>query len=64
MNGLRARRKALGLRQQDLCKEIGITQGQLSKYELGTQEPRVMTALRIAEVLGTTVERLFSPREL
>lgn len=59
MNGLKARRKALGLRQQDVAKAVGITQGRFSRYELGKQEPGVYTAIRIAETLKTTVEELF-----
>lgn len=59
MNELEARRKALGLRQQDVAKASGITQAQISRYEAGEREPGVYTALRIAKALGTTVERLF-----
>ena len=49
---LKARRKALGLRQADLAQAAGISQSLVVKIELGERKPSVKVAKRIAEVLG------------
>jgi transcriptional regulator with XRE-family HTH domain len=44
---LRERRKALGMSQQQLAKQIGSNQAQISKYEQGDSDP---TAEALAEL--------------
>jgi transcriptional regulator with XRE-family HTH domain len=60
--GLRAARLARGLTQEQLATAVGITQGEYSHLELGDHAPSgLRKALRIARVLGSTVEALWHP---
>lgn len=56
---LRAAREQSGKTQAQVAKEVGIAEIAYQRYEYGTTEPRVRTAIRIADALGTTVEALF-----
>lgn len=56
---LRAAREAAKQLQEDLAEASGVPQGTISRIENGTA-PQVVTALRLARALGTTVEDLFS----
>ncbi len=58
------RRKELGLSQEDLCAEIGLSRQALSAIERGTEQPKVGLALRIARALGISVEELFSRTQM
>jgi len=40
---------------------MGIPRPNVARWESGTQLPRVDTALRLAAILGTTVEALWTP---
>lgn len=52
---IRAARNALGLTQNELAANAGITQGSLSRIEGGhTQNPEIGTILNIATGLGTS----------
>ena len=55
---VRARRRALGLTQHELAEAAGLTQQAVSYIERGAGVPRVTTMLRLARVLGTTLEAL------
>lgn len=50
-NYIRERRTFLGLTQEDVAKELGISQVAYGRYELGLREPNFSLILRIAEVL-------------
>lgn len=56
---LRAAREASGKTQAQVAKETGISEAQYQNIEYDKNEPRVRTAIRIAKVLGCTVEALF-----
>lgn len=58
---LRTAREKSGKTQSQVAREIGIPTLSYQRYEYGTSEPGVRTAIRIANVLDTTVEALFSP---
>lgn len=53
-------RKRLGLTQTELSNKIGISRRALSSIEKSISVPSVDIALKIASVLNTTVENLFS----
>lgn len=55
----RHRRMADGLTQQDLADAVGVTRQTILSIEKGKYSPSVGLALRLAQVLGTTVEALF-----
>ena len=56
---LRAAREAAKQLQEDLAEASGVPQGTIGRIENGTA-PQVVTALRLARALDTTVEDLFS----
>ena len=55
---LRAERERQGITQQDLAARVGITQGVIAQYELGSKSPSVVTAEAIADALGVKLEKL------
>ena len=53
-------RKAKGYTQEDMKALLGYHAGsRYAMYETGARKPNVVEALRIAQVLGETVEYLF-----
>lgn len=56
---LRAAREASGKTQAQVAKESLVSEAQYQNIEYEKSEPRVMTALRIARTLDSTVEALF-----
>lgn len=57
---LRTHRRRAGLTLESLAASTGLTKSYLSKIERGLSTPSIAVALKIAEVLGTDVEQLFS----
>lgn len=58
-----AAREAAGLTQAQAAKKAKVSERMYQGYEYDKNEPRVKAALRIAKVLGTTVEELFKVQE-
>lgn len=56
---LRTAREVSGKTQAQVAKEAGISELSYQRYEYGKREPNVLTAIRIAKSLGSTVENLF-----
>ena len=56
---LRAAREKSGKTQAQVAKETGISEAQYQNIEYDKNEPRVRTAIRIAQALNNTVEALF-----
>ena len=56
---LRAAREQSGKTQAQVARETGISEAQYQNIEYDKSEPRVRTAIRIAKVLNSTVEKLF-----
>lgn len=59
MNRIPEARRLRGLTQQELARLVGVGRAAISHYESGRRKPDVEMALRLAEALRTTVERLF-----
>mgnify|MGYP000083855398 CR=1 FL=1 len=57
---LRAAREASGKTQAQVAREVQISERMYQSYEYDRCEPGVQTAIRIARVLKSTVEALFS----
>jgi molybdate-binding protein/DNA-binding XRE family transcriptional regulator len=57
---LAGRRKAMNITQSDLARMCGVSRQFMSMLEMGRVQPNVQVALRLASVLGTTVEKLFA----
>jgi DNA-binding XRE family transcriptional regulator len=60
---LKMRLFELGIQQNELAKQIGISPGTFSAIVQGKSEPRVSTALKIAKALGVTVEYLWGEED-
>ena len=46
--------------QKQLAEAVGLSQSGLSRIENGAKRPSLKVAMRIADVLGSSVDRLFS----
>ncbi len=55
---LRETRERKGMMQTALADRCEISVSTLCSYELGTREPRISTAKKIADVLGVTLDSL------
>ena len=56
-------REAHGLTQAQLAEAIGVSRKTINTVENGVYVPSTVIALRLAAVLGTTVEALFTLAE-
>ena len=59
MSNLKKRREELSLTQKQVADTLNLNIRLYQYYEAGQRQPSVQTAIRIAEVLKTTVEKLF-----
>ena len=51
-------RERKGYSQKELAELVGVTQGAIAQFELGSTLPNIETAVRLAEILGVTCEQL------
>ena len=58
-NYLKEQRKNVNLKQIQVAKKAQITVRNYQRIESGKQEPKVSVAIRIAQALETTVDKLF-----
>lgn len=63
-NSIREKRKALGLSQEELARRCGVTRQTVNAIENDKYDPTLALAFRLAEVLGSTVDGLFVPKEV
>lgn len=52
-------RKTTGLTQEDLAKEIGLTQSMIAHIEAGRKEPSKKYKIRLAKFFNVSVDWLF-----
>jgi putative transcriptional regulator len=52
-------RERLGLSQERLARELGVSRQTIVNIERGINEPRVTLALALAAILGVAVDQLF-----
>jgi DNA-binding helix-turn-helix protein len=64
MNNLKKRREELSLTQKQVSDTLKIDIRLYQYYEAGQREPKVNAAIKIAEVLKTTVEKLFKDKTI
>lgn len=60
-SALQRLRTARTLTQQDVARLLGVSQQAYSKYETGTVTPSMALQVRLAAILGVSVEALFAP---
>ena len=58
-NRIRELRKAAGLRQEDLARELGVTRQTINAIENNKYDPTLSLAFRLARELEITVDSLF-----
>ena len=56
---LRAARAALGLSQQKLADEVGVSRQTINAIEQGDYNPTIRLCLSICHVLGKSLDELF-----
>ena len=59
-NGIRERRKELGLSQEELAKRCGVTRQTVNAIENNKYDPTLALAFALAWELGLSVDELFS----
>ena len=59
-NQIRARRKALGLYQEELARRCGVSRQTVNAIENNKYDPTLALAFHLAKELETTVDQLFS----
>jgi transcriptional regulator with XRE-family HTH domain len=55
--------RGFDVNQADFAREVGISQGQLSRYEQGRSEIGAAVLLRLARKSGKTIEWLLTGRD-
>lgn len=65
MNNIKKYRLAAGMKQVELCKIVGITQGALSGWENGKYEPDLNSLKKMADLFHTSIDQLmgYTPDE-
>ena len=63
-NKIRALRKELELRQEDIANRLGVTRQTIIAIENNKYNPSLELAMKLAKLLNTTVEELFFPDEI
>lgn len=58
-NRIKALRKSMGYRQEDLAAALGVSRQTIIAIENNKYNPTLELAMRLARHLGTTVEELF-----
>ncbi|UZT82588.1 helix-turn-helix transcriptional regulator [Caproicibacterium sp. BJN0003] len=58
-NNIRERRKALGMRQEDLAEKLGVTRQTINAIENNKYNPTLELAMKVARLLNASVESIF-----
>lgn len=58
-NRLEEIRKARGLRQEELARELSVSRQTISSLEKGRYNPSILLAFKIACYFGLTIEEIF-----
>ncbi len=59
-NRVKQLRKAAGLRQEDMAKELGVSRQTIIAIENDKYDPSLELAMKIARLLGLHVEDIFT----
>lgn len=61
---IRSLRKSQGMSQEELAHRSQVDRAYMSSIERGTQNPGVMTIIRIAQSMGVSAAEIFAVAEL
>lgn len=59
-NNIKVLRKQLGLRQEDVANALNVTRQTINAIENSKYNPTLELAMRLAKLLNTTVDELFT----
>lgn len=59
INNLKTQREKMDLTQVQVARKVQISESAYQNYEAGKRLPNVRTAIKIAQALNSTVEKLF-----
>ncbi|HOZ73346.1 MAG TPA: helix-turn-helix transcriptional regulator [Spirochaetales bacterium] len=62
-NRIRERRQGLGLTQEQLAEQVGVSRQTIISIEGGRYDPSLPLALKLARLLGQSIEDLFIDQE-
>lgn len=57
---LRTERK---MTQEELAKRVGVSQPAIAQFEAGKNTPKLYVTIKLAEVLGTTIDDLVTHKD-
>lgn len=55
---IRVRRTIAGLKQGELARMVGVSQGKMSAYENNVTKPSLETVIKLSDVFGCKVDEL------
>lgn len=58
MSGIEYYRKKRNITQEELAKQLGVTQGAVLHWEKGRAKPKIAHLLRMSKLLGVGMEEL------
>lgn len=58
MNNLKQARVKKGFTQEDVSRNLGMSRGAYTNYELGKRDPDTETLVKLADLLGVTTDYL------
>jgi putative transcriptional regulator len=58
-NNIKTLRKEIGLRQEDMAKNLKVTRQTIIAVENDKYDPSLILAMRISNMFGKTVEEIF-----
>ena len=58
-SNLKTHRERVGLTQEALARELGVSRQTVVNIERGTNEPKVLLAIALGAILGVAVGELF-----
>lgn len=64
MNRIKELRKKFGIKQIDLCKQLGVVQGTLSGWENNKYEPDLGSLTKMAEIFDVSVDYLLGVSDI
>ena len=59
MNKIAEFRKNKKFSQSELAEMMNVSQNTISQWEIGIRSPSIKSAIKLAEILDTTVEELY-----
>lgn len=58
MGNLKAYRKAVGISQEELAAQLGVSQVAVSQWESGRTHPGFEKIIKLSDILGVTIDEL------